>query len=53
MPHIDDIASPERMKRPGVAMLIVPVMLLAAWLVLTPHHGAPHVAQTPGLAAAR
>ena len=53
MPPTADIATPDRFRQLGPAWLLMPVLLIAAWSIATPHHATHlHLAAT-GLANGR
>ena len=54
MPSSVDIATPERMRRLGIAWFVMPMILVGVWLVASPHRvgNATHLAAI-GVAAER
>ena len=54
MPPVADIAAPNRMRRLGPAWFLTPLLLVAIWLMASPHHTdlARHLVLT-GVAAGR
>jgi hypothetical protein len=48
-----DIATPDRFRQLGPAWLLMPILLIAAWSIATPHRGPHQHHAATGLAIGR